>query len=46
MSKKKASIASVVAKISQAEWEVMQILWEDGNPLPATEIATLRRKAF
>ena len=26
------------AKITQAEWEVMRILWDAGEPLPAAEV--------
>ena len=39
MPKKKSTAASAGAKITQAEWEVMQILWNANAPLPAGEIA-------
>ena len=43
MSKKKASngvpAKNTGAKITQAEWEVMQILWASDKPLPASEVA-------
>ena len=40
MSKKKPSVPAVVAKITQAEWEVMRVLWDANTPLPAAEVAT------
>ena len=39
MPNKKICIPSTVAKITQAEWAVMQILWEANEPLPASEVA-------
>jgi BlaI family penicillinase repressor len=39
MPKKKASAPAVGAKITQAEWEVMRILWDANKPLPAAEVA-------
>ena len=39
MPKKKPLVPAIGTKITQAEWEVMQILWEANNPLPASEVA-------
>jgi len=35
---------SVGAKITHAEWEVMQILWNANAPLPASEVVALLEK--
>jgi BlaI family penicillinase repressor len=32
---------SAGAKITQAEWEVMQILWAAGKPMPAADVIAL-----
>ena len=39
MSKKKSAIAATVAKISQSEWEVMQVLWNADAPLRASAVS-------
>ena len=41
MPKSKKPAHSVGAKITQAEWEVMQILWNANAPLPACDVAAL-----
>ena len=39
MSKNKPPVPATGAKITQAEWEVMRILWDANVPLPAAEIS-------
>ena len=39
MPKKKTSPPAAGAKITQAEWEVMRVLWDANAPLPAAEVA-------
>ena len=39
MPKRKPSVPAIGAKITQAEWKVMQILWDAKTPLPASEVA-------
>ena len=38
MPKKKTPVSDAGGKITQAEWEVMQILWAADAPLPAAEV--------
>jgi BlaI family penicillinase repressor len=39
MPKKSLSAPAIGAKVTQAEWEVMRILWEANAPLPASGVA-------
>ena len=39
MPKRKSADPAVGTKITQSEWEVMQILWDADAPLPAAEVA-------
>jgi len=41
MSKKKSSVPVAGAKITQAEWEVMQILWSANAPMPVADIVAV-----
>jgi len=38
MSNKKPTAPNIGAKITQAEWEVMRVLWDANVPLPAAEV--------